>query len=210
MWKVKRNEYRTHCGSGHRHRRRRHCRISRQRIRRQACAGPAGRAAANRRYSRRQIGYRPWPLGQAGRSAMADLAGRDRQQQLHQPRQQGRRHQGNHGLHRARAVHRGRTDSRTEAGEGRRLRLHGGDPARRLPGHLHRNFAGNRRRRLHPAERPRRRASYQAREESGQGKARTSPVRRSSSPMSAFSRSTRRRRKKKAPARWSAGRSPSN
>src|SRR5215210_6336037 len=77
MWKVKRNEYRTHCGSGHRRRRRRHCRISRQRVRRQACAGPAGRAAADRRYSRRQIGHRPWPLGQAGRSAMADLAGSD-------------------------------------------------------------------------------------------------------------------------------------
>src|SRR5438874_286265 len=98
---------------------------------------------------------------------VADLRGRDRQRQLHQPRQQGRRDQGDHGLNRALAVHRGRAHSRTEAGEGRRLRLHGGDPARRLPGHFHRNFAGNRRRRLHPAERPRRRASDQAREESG-------------------------------------------
>ena len=95
---------------------------------------PAGRAAADRRYSRRQIRYRPRPVGQARRSAMADLAGRDRQQQLHQPRQQGRRHQGDHRLDRARAVHRGRADSRAEAGEGRRLRLHGGDPARRLSG----------------------------------------------------------------------------
>ena len=60
--------------------------------------------------------WQTWPAATASR-------------QLHQPRQQGRRHQGDHGLDRALAVHRGRADPRPEAGEGRRLRLHGGDPA---------------------------------------------------------------------------------
>src|SRR5882724_3381698 len=67
----------------------------------------------------------------------------------------------------ARAVHHWRTDPGAEADQGQRLRLHGGDPAEWLPGHFHRNFAGNRRRRLHPAERPRRCDPFQAREKSG-------------------------------------------
>ena len=53
----------------------------------------------------------------------------------------------------------------SEAGEGRRQRLHGRDPAQRHARGLDRNLAGDRRRRLHPAERPRRRAALQAREE---------------------------------------------
>ena len=71
------------------------------------------------------------------------------------------------GLDRALALHRGRTDPRTEAGQGQRLRLHGGDPAGRHARDFDRNFAGNRRRRLHSAQRPGRRDPFKAREERG-------------------------------------------
>ena len=65
------------------------------------------------------------------------------------------------------ALHRRRADPRAEAGQGRRVGLHGRDPAHRHARRLDRNFAGDRRRRLHPAQRPRRRHSVQAREEPG-------------------------------------------
>ena len=50
--------------------------------------------------------------------------------------------------------------------QGRRLRLHGRDPAVRHAGRLHRDFSRDRRRRLHPAERPRRHRADAAPEES--------------------------------------------
>jgi len=52
-------------------------------------------------------------------------------------------------LDRAPALHRRRADPRAEAGAGRRLRLHGRDPADRHARGVDRNLAGNRRRRLH-------------------------------------------------------------
>ena len=144
---------------------RRRCRISCERVRQQAGAGRAGRATADRRRSRRQVRHRPWPVGQARGSAVADLAGRDRQQHLHPPQRTPGCDHPDRRLDRARALHRRRADPRAEAGQGRRLRLHGGDPAHRHARHLDRNLAGDRRRRLHPAERPGRRHSFQAREE---------------------------------------------
>src|SRR6202171_2715419 len=98
---------------------------------------------------------------------MADLAHRDRERQFHPPHRTPGRADADPRLDRARALYRRRTDPGTEAGQGRRFGLHGGDPAQRHARHLHRNFAGDRRRRLYPAERPGRRHSFQAREESG-------------------------------------------
>ena len=115
------------------------------------------------------------------------------------------RDQPDRGLDRALAVHRGRADPRAQAGQGRRVGLHGRDPADRHARRLDRDFAGNRRRRLYPAQRPGRRHSFEARQESGPRRiARHRQFRNHPRPTSAFSRSIRRRRKKTARTPWSA------
>ena len=125
---------------------------------------------------------------------------------LHSPQRTPRRNHPDRRLDRARAVHRRRTDPRAEAGQGRRLRLHGGDPADRHARGLDRNLAGDRRRRLHPAQRPGRRHPDQAREEPGPNAAAPDIVGLRNHPDRIFacSRSIRRRRKKTARTPWSA------
>ena len=142
---------------------------------------------------------KPWP----GRRAMADMAGCDREQQLHSPQRSPGRDHPDCRIDRAVAVHRGRTHPRTEAGQGQRLGIHGGGIAGRHACGFDRNFPGNRRWRLYSAQRPGRRDPVETREEYGVGR-RHSSLPRSFWAISAFSPSIRPHGKRMARIRSSA------
>ena len=109
-----------------------------------------------------------------------------------------------HRLDRALAVLRRRADPRSQADQGQRLRLHGGDPAVGHARDLDRNLAGNRRRRLHPAERSRRRDPVAAATGMRRSGGRGGHISEIILTKCACSRSTRRSRRRTARRSWSA------
>ena len=145
------------------HVRRRRCRLSRKRLR------PQGRLWSSRRHNCRRSMF--WSRSRISRSGQS--VGPDDVQWQTWPsatassnfiRRSDRPDSDlpDHRIDRALALHRGRTDPRTEAGQGQRLRVHGGGIANRHARGFDRNFPRNRRRRLHPAQRPRRRDPVEA------------------------------------------------
>ena len=166
------------------------------------------------RYGRgpgRQGRYRHGPRGVAQRHPMADLADGRRQPLVPAPLRAAGRHPAAVRLDRAHPRGDRRADSRGKAHQGRRIGLHGRDPALRHAGILDRNLPGNRRRRLHPAERPGRRDPEPPRPRGGKAgrRRRASPARPSCRTCACW-RSTRRWRRRTASASWSARPQPSS